>query len=126
MECRHFRDWRSKKVHFLRTFLDPPKKIGKWQTFCPFIFEGLVRKRGQNGTPYFSIRVEIGFTLVNSSYLLTKNSVEEKKKQRIEGTLERYRNFVTQFPNTQYKKDVNFISDTMEEELQEFNSKKKI
>ena len=69
---------------------------------------------------------EIGFTLVNSSYLLTKNSVEEKKKQRIEETLERYRNFVTQFPNTQYKKDVNFISDTMEEELQEFNSKKKI
>lgn len=75
--------------------------------------------------PGSKYKEEIGFVLINSSYLLTKNSIEEKKKQRIEETLERYRNFVAEFPNTQYKKEVNSISDKMELELQEFNSKKK-
>jgi outer membrane protein assembly factor BamD len=74
--------------------------------------------------PRSNYREEVQFTLVNNSFLLTKNSIEEKKKQRIEETLERYRNFVAEFPNTKYKKDVNSISDLMEKELQEVNSKK--
>lgn len=65
---------------------------------------------------------EVYYVLVNNSYILSKNSVEEKKKQRIEETLERYRNFVTEFPNTKYKRDVNSISDFMEKELQKVNS----
>jgi outer membrane protein assembly factor BamD len=69
-------------------------------------------------------REEVHYVLVNNSAILSKNSIEEKKKQRIEETLERYRNFVTELPNTKYKKEVNSISDLMEKGLQEVNSKK--
>jgi len=44
-----------------------------------------------------------------------------KKIKRIEQTLERYRKFVTEFPDSKYKKEVDLISDTMEKEFQEFN-----
>jgi outer membrane protein assembly factor BamD len=74
--------------------------------------------------PNSIFKEEIYFILVNNSFILTKNSVEEKKKQRIEETLERYRNFVTEFPDTKYKREVNSISDMMEKEFQEVNSKK--
>lgn len=74
--------------------------------------------------PRSKFREEVFYILVNNSYHLTKNSVEEKKKQRIEETLERYRNFVTEIPETKYKRELNSISDTMEKELQEVNSKK--
>jgi len=74
--------------------------------------------------PMSIFKEEVFYILVNNSAVLTKNSIEEKKKERIEETLERYRNFVTEFPNTKYKKEVNSISDIMEKELQEVNSKK--
>lgn len=74
--------------------------------------------------PRSIFKEEIFFILVNNSFILTKNSVEEKKKQRIEETLERYVNFVNEFPNSKYKREVISISDTMEKELQEVNSKK--
>ena len=69
-------------------------------------------------------REEVHYVLVNNSAILSKNSIEEKKKQRIEETLERYRNFVIEFPNSKYKREVNSISDLMEKALQEVNSKK--
>ena len=69
--------------------------------------------------PGSKYKEEVGFILVKSTYLLAKNSVEEKKKKRIEETLERYRNFVTEFPNTKYKKELNSISDEMEKGLQQ-------
>lgn len=74
--------------------------------------------------PRSTFREEIHYILVENSFLLTKNSIDEKKKQRIEETIERYRNFVAEFPNTKYKKEVGSISDEMEKALQEFNSKK--
>ena len=74
--------------------------------------------------PQFAAIPQTDYVLVNNSAILSKNSIEEKKKQRIEETLERYRNFVTELPNTKYKKEVNSISDLMEKGLQEVNSKK--
>ena len=56
--------------------------------------------------------------------LLSRLNKDEKKKLRIEETIERYRNFVTEFPNTKYKKELGLISDEMEKELQAFNLKK--
>ncbi len=73
--------------------------------------------------PKSKYREEVYYILVNNSYLLTKNSIENKKVQRIEETLERYRNFVAEFPDTKYKRDLNSISDTMEKELQKITSK---
>ncbi len=69
--------------------------------------------------PGSKYREEISFIMVKSSYLLSKNSIEEKKKVRIEETLERYRNFVTEFPNTKFKREVNAMSDELEKGLQE-------
>ena len=68
--------------------------------------------------PGSKYKEEISYILVNSSYFLSKNSIETKKKVRIEETLERYRNFVTEFPNSKYKREVNSISDEMEKGLQ--------
>jgi outer membrane protein assembly factor BamD len=73
--------------------------------------------------PGSKFKEEVAFILVSSSYMLTKNSIEEKKKERIVETLERYRNFVTEYPNSRYKTEVITISDKMEKELQAFTSK---
>lgn len=66
-------------------------------------------------------REEILFLLVKNSYLLAKNSVKEKKIERIEETIERYRNFVAEFPATLYKKEVDGYRDSVEKELQTMN-----
>lgn len=61
---------------------------------------------------------EAGYILVNNSYLLTKNSIDSKKLERTEQTLERYRIFVTEFPNSKYIKALNSINTYMEKELE--------
>lgn len=61
---------------------------------------------------------EMNYVLVKNSFYLALNSTEDKKKDRIEQTIERYRTFVTEFPNSEYKRDVNNISDEMNKELQ--------
>jgi outer membrane protein assembly factor BamD len=40
--------------------------------------------------------------LIRNSFLLSINSVEEKKKDRIAKTIERYNNFVIEFPNSEF------------------------
>jgi outer membrane protein assembly factor BamD (BamD/ComL family) len=44
----------------------------------------------------------VSYLLVQNSYLLSKNSIESKKKQRIDQAIERYRTFVVSFPNSEY------------------------
>jgi outer membrane protein assembly factor BamD len=76
-----------------------------------------------NDYPRSEYRETVYYVLVKNSYLITKNSIEQKKVQRIEETLERYRNFVAEFPNTKYKRELNSISDDLEKELQTITSK---
>ena len=64
--------------------------------------------------PVSTKREEISFILVENSFLLTKNSIESKKKERIDQTIKRYRNFVNEFPESKYKRRLNTISDEME------------
>jgi outer membrane protein assembly factor BamD len=64
--------------------------------------------------PVSAKREEISFLLVENSFLLTKNSIESKKKERIDQTIKRYRNFVNEFPESKYKRRLNIISDEME------------
>ncbi len=68
---------------------------------------------------------DVSFILVNDSYLLAKNSVPEKKLERTVETLERYRTFVNEFPNSRYKKMAESISDLMEKEKQKLEEEKK-
>lgn len=52
--------------------------------------------------PMSEFKEEAGFLLIKNSYLLSKNSVESKKKERIEQTIERYRKFVDDYPESKY------------------------
>ena len=56
------------------------------------------------------------------SFLLTKNSIESKKKERIDQTIKRYRNFVNEFPESKYKRRLNTISDEMERQKESHKS----
>jgi len=66
--------------------------------------------------PMSVYREEAFYTLVNNSYLLTKYSIESKKNERIEQTLERCRNFVAEFPDSKYTKSVYNMINDMEKE----------
>jgi hypothetical protein len=56
--------------------------------------------------------------------LLAINSVEEKKKERIEESIQRYRTFVTEFAQTEYKREVDIFRDDLEKALQKINQGK--
>ena len=74
--------------------------------------------------PKSSYREEVYFVLVNNSYLLAVNSIENKKCDRIEETIERYRNFEVEFPNSAYKSQALGINDKMQRDF-EINCNKK-
>jgi outer membrane protein assembly factor BamD len=74
--------------------------------------------------PRSKFKEEISFILVKNSYYLAVNSIDSKKKERIEQTIERYRNFATEFPESSMKKEANQISDEMYKELQKIESTK--
>ena len=69
-------------------------------------------------------REEISFILLENSFQLALNSIDSKKKERIEQTIERYRTFVADFPESSYKRSADKISDDMNEELQQIELKK--
>lgn len=68
--------------------------------------------------PRSTYKEEIYYVLVKNSYYLAINSVDNKKCERIEQTIERYRTFVSEFPNTAYKAEVNDISDKMHKDFE--------
>jgi outer membrane protein assembly factor BamD len=69
-------------------------------------------------------REEVSFILLENSFQLAVNSIDSKKKERIEQTIERYRTFVADFPESSYKRSADKISDDMNQELQKIELKK--
>ncbi|TNF49551.1 MAG: outer membrane protein assembly factor BamD [Bacteroidetes bacterium] len=67
-------------------------------------------------------REEIYYQLVRNSYMLSKNSIESKKRERIEESIERSRNFVAEFPDSRYKKEVDNYFDLLNKELETLTS----
>ncbi|MCE3296221.1 MAG: hypothetical protein K0R65_1935 [Crocinitomicaceae bacterium] len=67
--------------------------------------------------PTSGFREEVIYISIKNSYLLSKNSVEEKKKERIEKSIETYRNFVTQFPESKYRKELDDLHNELQHEL---------
>jgi outer membrane protein assembly factor BamD len=51
-------------------------------------------------------REKVWRILIKNSYELAKHSVEEKKKERIDKSLERYSKFVLEFPNSEYAEEL--------------------
>ncbi len=54
-----------------------------------------------NDYPISNFKEKIYEILIRNSFLLAINSVEEKKTDRIAKTIERYNNFVVEFPNSE-------------------------
>lgn len=67
--------------------------------------------------PMSTYKEEARYILVNNSYLLTKHSIDTKKLERTEQTLERYRTFVMEFPTSKYVKTLKSVKDEMEKQL---------
>ena len=59
--------------------------------------------------PDTKYREELQFMLLKSRYLYAYNSVESKKQERFQETLDDYLTFVTDYPETKYGKDVEKI-----------------
>ncbi len=55
-----------------------------------------------NEYPISKFREEVSYILVQNSFLYAKNSVDNKKMDRINETNERYDNFVAEFPESKY------------------------
>ncbi len=56
---------------------------------------------------------EVEYLLVKNSYLLALNSTDNKKIERIEDTIERYRTFVTRFPESKKNRELKGYVDSM-------------
>jgi outer membrane protein assembly factor BamD len=67
--------------------------------------------------PTSKFKEEVLYLHIKNSYLLSKNSVEEKKKERFEKTIESYRTFVSQFPGSRYKRELEALHDDMQHQL---------
>ena len=70
--------------------------------------------------PASTYKEEVYFILVKNSYLLSKNSVESKKLERIDLTMERYRTFVAEFPESKYATQVANYNDLAVKDKEEY------
>jgi outer membrane protein assembly factor BamD len=52
---------------------------------------------------------EVQFLAVKNGYYLTINSIESKKKERVEETITRYRNFVSEYPGSEYLNELKVL-----------------
>jgi outer membrane protein assembly factor BamD len=59
--------------------------------------------------PESKFREDIMFLILKSSYLLAYNSVENKKKERYQTTVDEYYSFIAEFPESKYRKEADKI-----------------
>lgn len=52
---------------------------------------------------------DIYFLILDSSFLLAKNSISKKQAQRLQDTIDAYQEFLMRFPNTKYKNNADDI-----------------
>ena len=69
-------------------------------------------------------REEVMFILVKNAYYLALNSVDEKKKERIEQAMERYRTFVAEFPASMHDSEADGYNDALVKEFEKLNTRK--
>ncbi|MFM7662168.1 MAG: outer membrane protein assembly factor BamD [Bacteroidota bacterium] len=60
---------------------------------------------------------EAWYILIKNSFYLSKNSINSKKKERFEQTIERYRNFASLFSNSSYLLELDFVETESQKEL---------
>jgi outer membrane protein assembly factor BamD len=67
--------------------------------------------------PETKYREELMFLILKSNYLLAENSVPGKRKERYQSTLDEYYGFISEFPESQYKKETEKIYNSTKEIL---------
>ena len=70
--------------------------------------------------PMSGFKEEVHYLLVMNSFFLAQNSIEKKKKQRIEQTIERYSTFVAAFPESNFISTLAANDDVMRKDLKEY------
>lgn len=56
--------------------------------------------------PISTYREEVGYILVSNHYFLALNSIDSKLEERIEKTVESYSDFLAEFPNSSYLREL--------------------
>lgn len=62
--------------------------------------------------PDSKYREELMYMLLKSKYLLAVNSIDEKKEERLTNALDEYFTFVDEYPESQYRKEVDKFYET--------------
>lgn len=75
--------------------------------------------------PRSVFREEAYYIMVKNSYLLAINSIESKKIERYEKTMERYLTFVAEFPSTSYKKEIETYYEKVSKDINNLTNTKK-
>ncbi len=111
--CNHIMD----RLHFkLETkYYEHVKLYDRTMNYRSAVTSSELFVRDYPSSPY---REEIFYILVYNSLQLTKNSIEIKKIERAEQTLERHRVFLLEFPDSKYLKNLKTIKDDMANEIQ--------
>lgn len=73
--------------------------------------------------PMSVFKEDVHYLLVKNSFFLAKNSVESKKRERIEQTIERYSTFVAAFPESEFIRLLAPNDELMRKELHEYTKK---
>lgn len=68
--------------------------------------------------PDTKYREELMFLILRSSYLLADNSVESRKKERMQATADEYLSFKSEFPESKYSKDAEKIFSSIRDNLE--------
>lgn len=72
--------------------------------------------------PNTSYREQLMYLILRASYLLADNSVESKKKERFQATVDEYYSFIGEFPDGEYSQDAKrMYEESMRELGQEIN-----
>jgi outer membrane protein assembly factor BamD len=67
--------------------------------------------------PNTSHREEIKFLILKSNFLLASNSIESKEEERYQDTMDSYYTFTSEYPDSEYRKEVDKIYNTTQERL---------
>lgn len=70
-------------------------------------------------------REEVEFLIVKSHFLLAKNSVEEKKQERLEATVKAYNSFIESYPTGKYRKEADYLILQTNSLLKKYSSENK-
>ncbi|MEX0987511.1 MAG: outer membrane protein assembly factor BamD [Bacteroidales bacterium] len=72
--------------------------------------------------PDTKYREEVLYLILRSSYLLADNSIESKKKERLQSAADEYLSFKSEFPESKYKKDAERMFSATQKSLESYTS----